>query len=75
VLHTTQHHPFWDQTDQRWTDAAELVPGHQLRTLDGEIATVTAVRNHTGTKAMRDLTVADIHTYYVIAGTTPGAGT
>ncbi|NNJ62722.1 MAG: hypothetical protein HKP61_17645 [Dactylosporangium sp.] len=32
---------------------------------------VLAVDNHTGTQIMRDLTVADTHTYYVIAGTVP----
>jgi hypothetical protein len=29
------------------------------------------VKSYTGTKEMRDLTVADVHTYYVLAGTTP----
>ncbi|WP_328414289.1 HINT domain-containing protein [Micromonospora sp. NBC_00389] len=71
VLYTTQHHPFWDQTNQQWVDAANLTVGHQLRTTDGDTVTVTAVRNHTGAQNMRDLTVADIHTYYVIAGNTP----
>ncbi|MFJ5543624.1 LamG-like jellyroll fold domain-containing protein [Micromonospora chalcea] len=37
----------------------------------GRAVTVVAVRNHSGDKEMRDLTVADIHTYYVIAGTEP----
>ncbi|BFU41825.1 hypothetical protein KRMM14A1004_00620 [Krasilnikovia sp. MM14-A1004] len=32
---------------------------------------VTGVRNHVGLKVMRDLTVADLHTYFVVAGTTP----
>ena len=30
-----------------------------------------AVSSHTGDADMRDLTVADVHTYYVMAGTTP----
>ncbi|MEV0810322.1 ricin-type beta-trefoil lectin domain protein [Micromonospora sp. NPDC050200] len=71
VLHTTQHHPFWDQTSQQWVDAANLTVGHQLHTTDGDTVTVTAVRNHTGAQNMRDLTVADIHTYYVIAASAP----
>ncbi|MFJ8202899.1 polymorphic toxin-type HINT domain-containing protein [Micromonospora chalcea] len=37
----------------------------------GRAVTVVAVRNHSGDNEMRDLTVADIHTYYVIAGDTP----
>jgi hypothetical protein len=32
---------------------------------------VTAVKVWTGLKWMRDLTVDDIHTYYVVAGNTP----
>ncbi|MEU5942974.1 RHS repeat-associated core domain-containing protein [Micromonospora sp. NPDC047548] len=71
TLKTTQHHPFWDQTTEQWVYAAELVVGHQLRTTDGDIVTVAAVRNHTGGKDMRDLTVANIHTYYVFAGGEP----
>ncbi|MEU8265499.1 hypothetical protein AB0C02_33515, partial [Micromonospora sp. NPDC048999] len=38
---------------------------------DGQIRYVTAVRTFTGSKVMRDLTVDDIHTYYVIAGDRP----
>ncbi len=73
VLHTTQHHPLWDQTASRWVLAADLVAGHALHADGREVATVVAVRNYAdgGGRDMRDLTVADVHTYYVIAGTTP----
>jgi hypothetical protein len=71
ILLTTQHHPFWDQTTQTWTNAADLTPGHHLLAPDGTTVTITAVRNHPDTREMRDLTVADTHTYYVIAGDTP----
>ncbi|WP_246273346.1 hypothetical protein [Phytohabitans houttuyneae] len=33
--------------------------------------TVVKVDNHVGEESMHDLTVADIHTYYVLAGTEP----
>ncbi|MEW9531127.1 RHS repeat-associated core domain-containing protein [Microbispora sp. NPDC049125] len=71
TLHTTQHHPFWDLDHKAWVDAGDLTTGHRLTTADGTPATVTAVRNHTGRKAMNDLTVAEVHTYHVLAGTTP----
>ncbi|MFI7578687.1 ricin-type beta-trefoil lectin domain protein [Micromonospora sp. NPDC049497] len=71
TLHTTQNHPFWDQTLQQWVDAADLIPGHHLRTDDGDTATVTAVRSYLGGTTMHDLTVTETHTYYVIAGTEP----
>jgi RHS repeat-associated protein len=72
VLKTTAHHPFWDATTSDWVDAADLTAGKStLVGPDGQIQYVTAVHHHTGAKVMRDLTVADIHTYYVIAGDQP----
>ncbi|WP_045748630.1 polymorphic toxin-type HINT domain-containing protein, partial [Actinoplanes rectilineatus] len=72
VLETTSHHPFWDATTGEWSDAADLIPGESTLTgPDGELQYVTDVREHTGPKVMRDLTVAEIHTYYVIAGDEP----
>jgi hypothetical protein len=71
VLQTTAHHPFWDETTDTWVNASELTVGHELRTVDGDKVIVTKVDNHTGVKEMRDLTVADTHTYYVLAGNTP----
>ncbi|MBB5868340.1 RHS repeat-associated protein [Allocatelliglobosispora scoriae] len=68
LLHTTQHHPFWDATDQAWVNAADLKPGHKLVAPDGKTRQVVAVRNFTGNREMRDLTVDNFHTYYVVAG-------
>ncbi|WP_157640911.1 polymorphic toxin-type HINT domain-containing protein [Longispora albida] len=70
TLSTTQHHPFWDVTTSSWVNAGDLVSGHRLRSLDGAVVTVVTVVNHTGSKRMRDLTVAGDHTYYVVAVTT-----
>jgi Pretoxin HINT domain len=71
LVHTTQHHPFWDVTTQQWTLAADLRPGDLLYTTGGATAAIVAVRSFTGSHEMRNLTVANTHTYYVIAGTTP----
>jgi RHS repeat-associated protein len=72
VLHTTWHHPLWNADAKRWTDAAELKPGDHLRDAAGKTAQmVTAIKIWTGLHWMRDLTVDDIHTYYVVAGGTP----
>jgi RHS repeat-associated protein len=71
VLQTTAHHPFWDETTDTWVNASELTVGHELRTVAGDKVIVTKVDNHTGVKEMRDLTIADTHTYYVVAGNTP----
>jgi hypothetical protein len=71
VLHTTQHHPFWNETRHEWTDAAALRPGDRLHAIDGTAQTVSAVTVFVGSRQMRDLTVSDLHTYYVVAGDTP----
>jgi hypothetical protein len=71
VLHTTWHHPFWNETTHQWTDAADLKPGTQLHSANGSVEHVVAVRTWTGLDWMRDLTVATNHTYYVVAGSTP----
>jgi hypothetical protein len=71
VLHTTQHHPFWNETRHHWTDAADLRPGDRLHAADGSVQIVLKVVVFTGHQQMRDLTVARLHTYYVVAGGTP----
>ncbi|MDI1461343.1 ricin-type beta-trefoil lectin domain protein [Catellatospora sp. KI3] len=71
TLKTTQNHPFWDATDGRWVDAAHLTVGHELVGPDGDVQYVLAVRNYLGGRQMRDLTVANLHTYYVVAGGGP----
>ncbi|MFC5766753.1 RHS repeat-associated core domain-containing protein [Actinacidiphila bryophytorum] len=69
-LTTTWHHPFWDATHHRWTEAHALTPGTHLRRPDGTTATVTTVRNYHRQAVTYDLTVTDLHSYYVLAGTT-----
>jgi hypothetical protein len=71
TLKTTQHHPFWSDSRSEWVDAADLRPTERLRTASGELVTVAKVVNYLGRKTMRDLTVASVHTYYVLAGGTP----
>jgi|GEM_PF-685730 len=72
VVETTAHHPFWNATTGRWTDAADLRPGDRLRSPDGETTQqVAAVRVWTGLTWMHDLTVDGVHTYYVVAADRP----
>ncbi|MBV2156474.1 RHS repeat-associated core domain-containing protein [Kitasatospora sp. SUK 42] len=71
-LTVTVTHPFWDVTADRWVEAGQLQPGHEVLTADGTGATVTSATSYTTTpRAAYDLTVADVHTYYVVAGGTP----
>jgi hypothetical protein len=71
VVHTTQNHPFWDATTQRWTIAGALRPGDALGAIDGSDVRVVKVRNFTGHRGMYNVTVSRLHTYYVMAGNTP----
>ncbi|WP_433089088.1 polymorphic toxin-type HINT domain-containing protein [Dactylosporangium sp. CA-052675] len=71
TVETSQNHPFWDSDRQVWVSAGDLTAG---ATQDGSAKTsseIVAVRNYVGSRDMYDLTVADVHTYYVVAGTTP----
>jgi RHS repeat-associated protein len=72
VVSTTWTHPFWSEDRERWVNASQLVPGERLRTAEtGDSAFVVSTDNHVGDEAMRDLTVADTHTYHVMASDTP----
>lgn len=70
TVHTTQHHPFYDVTHNAWVDAGNLNIGDRLYTTTGT-AVVTTVHSFTGLHPMYNLTVDQVHTYYVEAGTTP----
>ncbi|WP_189529792.1 polymorphic toxin-type HINT domain-containing protein [Streptomyces roseolilacinus] len=70
VLTATDHHPFWSESGRSWVDAGELRPGTTLRTDDGVEAAVKSVRVYSKDQDTCNLTVADLHTYYVLAGAT-----
>ncbi|MFI7596710.1 polymorphic toxin-type HINT domain-containing protein [Actinoplanes sp. NPDC049681] len=67
VVRTTQHHPFWSATTRSWIDAGDLGSGETLLGRGGP-ATVKAVDKYTGSRIMHNLTVASVHTFYVVAG-------
>ncbi|MEV6304032.1 polymorphic toxin-type HINT domain-containing protein [Actinoplanes sp. NPDC051861] len=70
-LVTTEDHPFWNVTDRRWEGAEELDRGDLVRTPTGT-ARVDGfdISDHRYASAY-NLTVADLHTYYVLAGNVP----
>jgi RHS repeat-associated protein len=71
VLHTTQHHPFWDAAKQRFVNAADLTAGDRMSATSGSTPAVAAITSYHGAQTMYDLTVDTTHTYYVLAGNTP----
>ncbi|MFI6885306.1 polymorphic toxin-type HINT domain-containing protein [Streptosporangium canum] len=67
----TEIHPFWVPALHKWVDAKDLKPGMWLRTAAGTHIQVTAIKKWTAHQRVHNLTIADIHTYYVLAGATP----
>ncbi|MGW1174647.1 polymorphic toxin-type HINT domain-containing protein, partial [Kitasatospora sp. NPDC002543] len=71
VLTATDSHPFWAQNTGRWTDAAGLRPGDTLRTDTGAAVEVVSVQHRSAPAPAYNLTVDELHTYFVLAGDTP----
>jgi hypothetical protein len=71
TLRTTRHHPFWNATTRQWTGAGDLRSGTSLLSAGRRGVTVKDVKRYGGARWMYNLTVADLHTYYVVAGRTP----
>ncbi|MFF3159631.1 polymorphic toxin-type HINT domain-containing protein [Streptomyces sp. NPDC057910] len=67
----TDGHPFWAPALHKWLTAAELKAGQWLQTSSGTWTQVSASHHHTQTTTVYNLTVGDVHTYYVLAGATP----
>ncbi|MGK5497899.1 RHS repeat-associated core domain-containing protein [Streptomyces sp. URMC 125] len=70
-LTATDGHPFWVPSLHRWVDAADLRPGQWLRTSSGTWVQITGVSARTQRTTVHNLTVDDLHTYYVFAGNAP----
>nr|WP_280839695.1 Hint domain-containing protein [Micromonospora sp. A200] len=73
TLTTTDDHPFWNHTDQQWQEVKDLDRGDLLHSGRGtsDLAAVGLNPDTTQRAAAYNLTVAGIHTYYVLAGNTP----
>lgn len=69
---STAGHRFF-VVDRGWTVVSDLRVGDRLRTQDGTVRTVTTLQDRRGLTDQRvyDLTVDDLHTFYVLAGRSP----
>ncbi|WP_146164358.1 RHS repeat-associated core domain-containing protein [Pseudosporangium ferrugineum] len=71
-LVTTEDHPYWNAEDRVWEPADELDDGDRLQASDGHRVRVGGlIRGSHRTALAYNLTVQDLHTYYVLAGKTP----
>ncbi len=69
---TTQDHPFWSVTDGRFERADHLAPGELVLSVGKRTVRVLGLVPQTSHRAAAyNLSVADLHTYYVVAGTAP----
>jgi hypothetical protein len=71
TITATHNHPFWAPNLSQWVDAEHLAPQQWLRTSAGTHAQITAIRHHAANTRVHNLAIADIHTYYVVAGAEP----
>ncbi|MGW5256454.1 polymorphic toxin-type HINT domain-containing protein [Streptomyces sp. NPDC004012] len=67
----TDHHPFRTEHPDHWADAADLESGMWLRGDNGTHVRITNVDAWTAQEKVYNLTVDELHTYYVLAGSTP----
>ncbi|MEV8533938.1 ricin-type beta-trefoil lectin domain protein [Streptomyces sp. NPDC051211] len=68
----TAGHPFWVPELGKWIDATDLTTGEWLQTSAGTYVQLTAIQRWTAQDAtVHNLTVSDLHTYYVLVGATP----
>ncbi|WP_371577488.1 polymorphic toxin-type HINT domain-containing protein [Streptomyces sp. NBC_01314] len=70
-LTATYEHPFWSPSENDWIEAGDLDSGMTLLTDEGDTVLVTGNRAYTQHARTYNLTVDDLHTYYVLAGATP----
>ncbi|WP_244991259.1 RHS repeat-associated core domain-containing protein [Saccharothrix coeruleofusca] len=66
----TSWHPVWLAEERRFVTLGDLEPGQHLAAVDRTSPIVTTVEPRTHWALVYDLTVADAHTYYVLAGST-----
>ncbi|MET9651680.1 ricin-type beta-trefoil lectin domain protein, partial [Streptomyces sp. NPDC006460] len=68
----TDGHPFWVAELGKWIDATDLKSGQWLRTSAGTYVQIAALERWTASGAtVHNLTVSNLHTYYVLAENTP----
>jgi RHS repeat-associated protein len=67
AITATDEHPFWVAGEDRWVGAGELRPGQRIASSDGGTATMLATRAWTEQEQVYNLTVDELHTFYVVA--------
>ncbi|MFJ7278364.1 polymorphic toxin-type HINT domain-containing protein [Kitasatospora sp. NPDC098663] len=63
--------PFWPENRQTWVDASDLKAGETLRDPSSQSQQIGLIRHRSVLQPAYNLTVEDLHTYYVMVGATP----
>ncbi|MBW8482278.1 hypothetical protein K1Y72_07880 [Actinomadura sp. PM05-2] len=71
VVYAAEHHLFWDAGHHAWVRADQLKCGIKLRTPSGSTQKVASTALLSSHPRVHDLTIADTHTFYALAGFTP----
>lgn len=71
TLTATDNHPYWIPELRKWVEAGDLKSGQWLATSAGTLVQIDTVERWTQTARVHNLTVDELHTYYVLAGETP----
>jgi hypothetical protein len=84
TITATDEHPFWIESLQRWVEAKDLKLTYTFETSDHRSATITTVVPLAEHRQVHNLTVDDLHTYFVsgagssvtilVHNANPGAG-
>ncbi|WP_320065032.1 polymorphic toxin-type HINT domain-containing protein [Micromonospora sp. RTGN7] len=69
-LVATAIHPFWVDEIEEWVNARDLRKGQLVLASSGQRVEIAGTRRWTETARVHNLTIDDIHTYYVVAGGT-----
>ncbi|MET8154807.1 polymorphic toxin-type HINT domain-containing protein [Sphaerisporangium sp. NPDC005289] len=67
---TTEHHLFWNAKDRTWVRADQLTDADRLRDPDGKPLPVVGATLRPDHPAVHDITVEDVHSFYVAAADT-----
>ena len=65
TFEATYNHPFWVTDVDAFVWADQLRPGEHVLLADGQAAAITAVTHHDQVLTVYNLSITDIHTYYV----------
>ncbi|TQL37881.1 HNH/endonuclease VII fold putative polymorphic toxin [Salinispora arenicola] len=71
TITATNNHPFWLPEKHSWVPAGELTAGNQLRVIGSALAPITVIAKSVSDARVHNLTIKDLHTYYVLAGDIP----